>query len=157
MRECHKHILQKLIVELVKDLEPEQLLLYLYQKEIIDQDDMDEVRIKKIRKDVNEDLIFMLMRRGSEAFPNLVEGLQWKQPFLACSLLKEENKRLLELEIELENLKIQTEELKINSQHFEENKRLQDNRVAELETELEEVETPRNLVERPNCRVRNWR
>ena len=89
MRECHKHILQKLIVELVKDLEPEQLLLYLYQKEIIDQDDMDEVRIKKIRKDVNEDLIFMLMRRGSEAFPNLVEGLQWKQPFLACSLLKE--------------------------------------------------------------------
>ena len=89
MRECHKHILQKLIVELVKDLEPEQLLLYLYQKEIIDQDDMDEVRIKKIRKDVNEDLIFMLMRRGSEAFPNLVEGQQRKQPFLACSLLKE--------------------------------------------------------------------
>ena len=25
---------------------------------------MDEVRSKKIRKDVNEDLIFMLMRRG---------------------------------------------------------------------------------------------
>ena len=48
MRECYKHILQKLIVELVKDLEPEQLLLYLYQKEI-DQDDMDEVRSKKIR------------------------------------------------------------------------------------------------------------
>ena len=61
----------------------------LYHKEIIDQDDMDEVRSKKIRKDVNEDLIFMLMRRGPEAFPNLVEGLQRKQPFLACSLLKE--------------------------------------------------------------------
>ena len=89
MRECHKYILQKLIVELVKDLEPEPLLLYLYQKEIINQDDMDEVRSKKIRKDVNKDLIFMLMRRGPEAFPNLVEGLQSKQPFLACSLLKE--------------------------------------------------------------------
>ena len=89
MRECHKHVLQKLIVELVKDLEPEPLLLYLYQKEIIDQDDMDEVRSKKIRKDVNEDLIFTLMRRGPEAFPNLVEGLQRKQPFLACLLLKE--------------------------------------------------------------------
>lgn len=52
---------------------------------------MDEVRSKKIRKDVklNEDLIFMLMRRGPEAFSNLVEGLQRKQPFLACSLLKE--------------------------------------------------------------------
>ena len=45
------------------------------------------VRSKKIRKDVNEDLIFMLMRRCPEAFPNLVEGLQRKQPFLACSLL----------------------------------------------------------------------
>ena len=89
MRECHKHILQKLIVELVKNLEPEPLLLYLYQKEIIDQDDMDEVRSKLIRKDVNEDLIFMLMKRGPEAFPNLVEGLQRKQPLLACSLLKE--------------------------------------------------------------------
>ena len=89
MRECHEHILQKLIVELVKDLEPEPLLRYLYQKGIIDRDDMDEVRSKKIRKDVNEDLIFMLMRRGPEAFSNLVEGLQRKQPFLACSLLKE--------------------------------------------------------------------
>ena len=89
MRECHEHILQKLIVELVKDLEPEPLLLHLYQKGIIDQDDMDEIRSKKIRKDVNEDLIFKLMRRGPEAFPNLVKGLQRKQPFLACSLLKE--------------------------------------------------------------------
>ena len=89
MRECHKHVLQKLIIKLVKDLEPEPLLLYLYQKEIIDQNDMDEVRSKKIRKDVNEDLIFTLMRRGPEAFPNLVEGLQRKQPFLACLLLKE--------------------------------------------------------------------
>ena len=89
MRECHKYILQKLIVEIVKDLEPEPLLLYLYQKEIINQDDMDEVRSKKIRKDVNEDLIFMLMRRGPEAFSNLVEGLQRKQPFLTRSLLKE--------------------------------------------------------------------
>ena len=37
-----------------------------------------------------------------------------------------ENKRLLELEIELENLKIQTEELKTNLQRFEENKRLRE-------------------------------
>ena len=37
-----------------------------------------------------------------------------------------ENKRLLELEIELENLKIQTEELKTNLERFEENKRLRE-------------------------------
>ena len=89
MRECHEHILQKLIVELVKDVEPEPLLLHLYQKGIIDQDDMDEIRSKKIRNKVNQDLIFKLMRRGPEAFPILVEGLQRKQPFLACLLLKE--------------------------------------------------------------------
>lgn len=35
-----------------------------------------------------------------------------------------ENKRLSELEIELENLKTQTEELKIKLQCFEEDKRL---------------------------------
>ena len=35
-----------------------------------------------------------------------------------------DNKRLSELEIELENLKIQTEELKTKLQFFEENKRL---------------------------------
>ena len=56
---------------------------------MIDEDDKDEIRSKKIRKDVNEDLIFTLMRRGPEAFPNLVEGLQRKKTFLACSLLKE--------------------------------------------------------------------
>ena len=89
MRECHEHILQKLIVELVKDVEPEPLLLHLYQKGIIDQDDMDEIRSKKIRNKVNQNLIFKLMRRGPEAFPILVEGLQRKQPFLACLLLKE--------------------------------------------------------------------
>ena len=89
MKECHKLILQRRTLELVKNLQPQPLLLYLYQKEIINQDDMDEVRSKKIRKDVNEDLIFMLMRRGPEAFSNLVEGLQRKQPFLTRSLLKE--------------------------------------------------------------------
>ena len=81
MRECHKYILQKLIVELVKDLEPEPLLLYLYQKEIINQDDMDEVRSKKIRKDVNEDLIFMLMRRGPELFQILLRDCKANNHF----------------------------------------------------------------------------
>ncbi|CAH3179003.1 unnamed protein product [Porites lobata] len=48
-----------------------------------------------------------------------------------------ENKRLLELEIELENFKDQTEELKTKLLCFEENKRLQNKRLLELEIELE--------------------
>ena len=89
MKERHKLILQRLIEELVKDLDPEKLLRYLFQKEVIDVDDMDEIRSWKVRKDVSEALIHKLMRKGPEAFPELVEGLQNKQPFLACLLLKE--------------------------------------------------------------------
>lgn len=147
MRECHRHILQRFIVELVKNLEPEPLLLHLYQKEVIDEDDMDEIRSWKVRKDRSEALIFKLMKKGPQAFSKLVDGLQNKQPFLACSLLKEEIKRLSELEIELENLKTQTEELKTKLRCFEENKRLQDNTVSELETELKEVKIQQDLVE----------
>lgn len=89
MKEYHKLILQRLNEELVKDLDPEKLLRYLFHKEVIDVDDMDEIRSWRVRKDVSEALIHKLMRKGPEAFPELVEGLQKKQPFLACLLLKE--------------------------------------------------------------------
>lgn len=89
MKEYHKLILQRLNEELVKDLDPEKLLRYLFHKEVIDVDDMDEIRSWRVRKDVSETLIHKLMRKGPEAFPELVEGLQKKQPFLACLLLKE--------------------------------------------------------------------
>ena len=35
MKERHKLILQRVIEELVKDLDPEKLLRYLFQKEVI--------------------------------------------------------------------------------------------------------------------------
>lgn len=89
MKEYHKLILQRLNEELVKDLDPEKLLRYLFHKEVIDVDDMDEIRSWRVRKDVSEALIHKLMRKGPEAFPELVEGLQKKQTFLACLLLKE--------------------------------------------------------------------
>ena len=89
MKEYHKLILQRLNEELVEDLDPEKLLRYLFHKEVIDVDDMDEIRSWRVRKDVSEALIHKLMRKGPEAFPELVEGLQQKQPFLACLLLKE--------------------------------------------------------------------
>ena len=89
MRECHRDILRRFIVELVKNLEPEPLLLHLYQKKVIDEDDMDDIRSCKVRKDRSEVLIFKLMKKGPQAFSKLVDGLQNKQPFLACSLLKE--------------------------------------------------------------------
>lgn len=143
MRECHKHILQRRIAELVKDLEPEPLLLYLYSKKVIDEDDMDEIQSYNLRRTMSKELILKLMKKGPQAFSNLVDGLQNKQPFLACSLLQEENKRLSEIEIELENLKIETEELQTKLQGFEENERLQNKRLSELEIELENLEMER--------------
>ena len=89
MRECHKDILQRLILELVKDLEPKPLLLYLYSKKEIDEDDMNEIQKCNSRKTMSKELILKLMKRGPQAFSNLVDGLQNKQPFLACSLLQE--------------------------------------------------------------------
>ena len=89
MKEYHKLILQRRILELVRDLDPRPLLLYLFQKEIIDADDKEEIRSKKVRKDMSEALIDTLINKGPEAFPELVEGLEKEQPFLACLLLKE--------------------------------------------------------------------
>ena len=62
--------------------------------------------------------------------------LEWF--FLISSI---ENKRLSELEIELENLKIQTEELKTKLQWFEENKRLRKWKNSEAVEQL----TPKTL------------
>ena len=89
MRECHKDILQRLILVLLRDLEPKPLLDYLFSKKEIDEDDMDEIKSCKVRKNISEALIFKLMKKGPQAFSNLVDGLQNKQPSLACSLLQE--------------------------------------------------------------------
>ena len=89
MKECHKDILQRRIVELVKDLQLEPLLLHLYSKKVIDEDDMEEIQSYKLRRTMSKELILKLMKKGPQAFSNLVDGLQNTQPFLACSLLQE--------------------------------------------------------------------
>ncbi|XP_044176789.1 uncharacterized protein LOC122959524 isoform X1 [Acropora millepora] len=146
MRECHKDILVKLFLALLKDLEPRPLLLHLFSKREINEYDMDEIQSCNSRTTMSEELILKLMKKGPQAFSNLVDGLQNTQPFLACSLLQEENKRLSELEIELENLKIETEELKTKLQCFEENERLQNKRLSELEIELENLKMEREKL-----------
>ena len=89
MRECHKDILQRCIVELVKDLQPKPLLLYLYSKKEINEDDMTEIQSYDVRQTMSKELILKLMKKGPQAFSNLIDGLQNEQPFLACSLLQE--------------------------------------------------------------------
>ena len=89
MRECHKEILQKCIVEFLNNLEPKPLLPHLFSKKAINEYDMDEIQSCNSRTIMSEKLIFKLMKKGPQAFSNLVDGLQNTQPFLACSLLQE--------------------------------------------------------------------
>ncbi|XP_044176791.1 uncharacterized protein LOC122959524 isoform X3 [Acropora millepora] len=140
MRECHKDILVKLFLALLKDLEPRPLLLHLFSKREINEYDMDEIQSCNSRTTMSEELILKLMKKGPQAFSNLVDGLQNTQPFLACSLLQEENKRLSELEIELENLKMEREKLKTKLQCFEENERLRP--LSSLESPKDDFEEP---------------
>ena len=89
MRKCHRDILQRCMVEFQNNLEPKPLLPHLFSKKVINEYDMDEIQSYNSRSTMSEELIFKLMKRGPQAFSNLVDGLQNTQPFLACSLLQE--------------------------------------------------------------------
>ena len=85
----YQDILSKHTSTLVKDLEPEKLMLHLDQMDIIDENDGAKIRSTKTRTDMNEALLATLKKRGAKAFRTLVEGLQKFQPSLACILLQE--------------------------------------------------------------------
>ena len=63
-----------------------------------------------------------------------------------------ENKRLLGLEIELENLKIQTEELKTKLQCFEENKRFRKWKNSEAVEQLSLINVDNQMWKVEACR-----
>lgn len=88
MEKEHEEILQSHTVKLTNNLEPKPLILYLYEKDIIDRRDREEILSKETRYDMSEALLFKLTRKGPEAFPELVKGLEENQPFLACILLE---------------------------------------------------------------------
>ncbi|XP_044176787.1 uncharacterized protein LOC122959522 isoform X2 [Acropora millepora] len=141
MRKCHKDILQRCMVEFRNNLEPKPLLPHLFSKKVINEYDMDEIQSFNSRTTMSQELILKLMKKGPQAFSNLVDGLQNTQPFLACSLLQEENKRLSDLEIQLENFKTETDKLKTKLQSFQEHKCLQNKWLSDLEIQLENIKT----------------
>ena len=90
MQEGHKKIIQKHFEALLEDLDPNPLMNFLYQEDIITRDDMDEMDSIKPRKEKSKALLLMLQRRGPNAFLALVEGLiTKKKQWLATLLLKE--------------------------------------------------------------------
>lgn len=87
--EVYQDILRKHTSTLVKDLEPEKLMLHLDQMDIIDENNGPKIRSRKTRTGMNEALLTTLTKRGPKAFRTLVEGLQKFQPSLARILLQE--------------------------------------------------------------------
>ena len=90
MQKGQKKIIQKNFEALLEDLDPNPLMNFLYQEDIITRDDMDEMDSIKPRKAKSKALLFTLQRRGPNTFLALVEGLIIKKKqWLATLLLKE--------------------------------------------------------------------
>lgn len=75
MDKKHRRILQQNREFLIKDLEPLNLLGYLYQEGAIIEDDMDRVRAKDTRKLQAEELLSIVPRRGGKAFDRFCDVL----------------------------------------------------------------------------------
>ena len=68
--------LRKNYEPILRDLEPRQVLNYLYQEDVIDEDLRDEIRAERTRKRQAEILLDSLGRRGPEAVRYFIQGLQ---------------------------------------------------------------------------------
>ena len=78
-----KFRIQKSYVQILQYLQPSKLLPELFQKEILDLDDMEEVNAEKTRKKRAEKLVKMILQSGKErALPVFVASLQNSHPRL---------------------------------------------------------------------------
>lgn len=75
MDKKHRQLLRENRVTLVKDLEPKQLLSYLYQEEIFSEEDGEIVKAEATRTSQAERLLEMLPRRGPKAFDVFCDAL----------------------------------------------------------------------------------
>ena len=76
--------IRKCYIQLLRHLEPSKILPELFQEEILDLDDMEEVNAEKTRKKRAAKLLKMILESGRErALPVFVTSLQKSHPRLA--------------------------------------------------------------------------
>lgn len=80
--------LKKKYETIQRDLEPDRILGYLYQEDVIDEDDMEEIRAERTRKKKAEKLINILqgkprLNSSYDAMEMFVKVLEERQPHLA--------------------------------------------------------------------------
>lgn len=75
MDKKHRDLLRKNRISLVQDLEATQLLSYLYQEDILSENDRDSIKAEKTRGAKSEKLLDILPRRGKRAFDVFCQAL----------------------------------------------------------------------------------
>lgn len=75
MDKKHRDLLRKNRISLVQDLEASQLLSYLYQEDILSENDRDSIKAEKTRGAKAEKLLDILPRRGKKAFDVFCQAL----------------------------------------------------------------------------------
>lgn len=75
MDKKHRDLLRKNRISLVQDLEATQLLNYLYQEDILSENDLDSIKAEKTRGVKAEKLLDILPRRGKKAFDVFCQAL----------------------------------------------------------------------------------
>ena len=75
MDKRRRRVLQQNMVRLTDDLEPINLLGYLFQEGAILEDDMERIRTKSTRKLQAEELLRIIPRRGARAFDRFCDVL----------------------------------------------------------------------------------
>ena len=76
MLKTHRKLLLKKRVELVKDLEPNEIVGYLFQERILTENDVDLIKAEKTRRSRAELFLNTIPRKGPKAFTEFVKILQ---------------------------------------------------------------------------------
>ena len=92
MDEKHRKILRRNWSTLINELEPRRLLPYLAN--VLDQADEEVIKEVATRRDANDMLLEILLRRGPKAFESFVKALQEVQPHLASPLVQQSGKNI---------------------------------------------------------------
>lgn len=90
MEEDHKDIIQNNYRKLLEDLDPKEIMHYLFEKKVITSNNMETIQSKETRTSMCAELLQILMRSGPDTFPTFIAGLQkTEKPWLVAMLLEE--------------------------------------------------------------------
>ncbi len=83
MDEMHRKILKVVKLQLVRDMDPNVVLLHMSAAHVFSDRDEEEIKAKDTRESQCEALLSILPRRSDKAFTSFLKALDDVQPFLA--------------------------------------------------------------------------